>query len=139
MSVQQQTSFGLCQHTLFLDFLKHFCQHASRSKLHGTKKKKKTHFLDLQIKSYECLKFQEEVWAGRACAAVNEKELTTCAKSGGQEEKKIQEKWEQPDRPRRRPTAGRQPLVASRPWTADLRSPAGRRSTPVPVMLSQFF
>jgi hypothetical protein len=45
--------------------------------------------LDLRIKSYECLKFQGEIWAGRACAAANEKELTTCAKSGGQEEKKF--------------------------------------------------
>jgi hypothetical protein len=42
------------------------------------------------------LKFQGEVWAGRACAAANEKELTTCAKRGGQEEKKFQKKWEQP-------------------------------------------
>jgi hypothetical protein len=51
--------------------------------------RKKTHFLDLRIKSYGCLKFQGEVWAGRACAAANEKELTTCTKSGGQEEKKF--------------------------------------------------
>jgi hypothetical protein len=80
---------------------------------------KKTHFLDLRIKSYGCLKFQGEVWAGRACAAANEKELTTCAKSGGQEEKKIQEKWEQPNKSRHRP--------------------AGCGSTPVPVRLSQFF
>jgi hypothetical protein len=63
----------------------------SRSKLRG---KKKTHFLDLRIKSYGCLKFQGEVWVGRACAGANQQELTTCAKSGGQEEKKIQEKWE---------------------------------------------
>jgi hypothetical protein len=67
--------------------------------------KKKTHFLDLRIKSYGCLKFQGEVWAGRACATANEKELTTCAKKRGQEEKKIQEKWEQPDRSRRRSAA----------------------------------
>jgi hypothetical protein len=63
----------------------------SRSKLRG---KKKTHFLDLRIKSYGCLKFQGEVWVGRACAGANQQELTTFAKSGGQEEKKIQEKWE---------------------------------------------
>jgi hypothetical protein len=31
------------------------------------------------------LKFQGEVWAGRACAAANEEELTTCAKFWGQE------------------------------------------------------
>jgi hypothetical protein len=46
----------------------------SRSKLCG---KTKPHFLDLRIKSYGCLKFQGEVWAGRACAGGNEKELTT--------------------------------------------------------------
>jgi hypothetical protein len=41
--------------------------------------------LDLQIKSYECLKFQGEVRAGRACDGANGKELTTCAKFWGQE------------------------------------------------------
>ena len=51
------------------------------------------HFLDLRIKSYGCLKFQREVLAGRACVAANKKELTTCAKSVGQEGKKFQEKW----------------------------------------------
>jgi hypothetical protein len=70
--------------------------------------------LDLQIKSYGCLKFQGEVWARRACAAANEKELTTCAKSGGQEEKKIQKKWEQPDRSWHQPTVARQPRVDAR-------------------------
>jgi hypothetical protein len=83
--------------------------------------------LDLRIKSYGCLKFQEEVWAGRACATANEKELTTCAKSGGQEEKKIQKKWEQTDRSKRQPAAG------------DQRSPAGRGLTHGLVRLSQFF
>jgi hypothetical protein len=67
---------------------------------------KKTHLLDLRFKSYGCLKFQGEVWAERACAAANEKELTTCAKTGGQEEKKIQEKWEHPDRSKCQPVAG---------------------------------
>jgi hypothetical protein len=52
--------------------------------------KKESYFLDLRIKSYGCLKFQGEVWAGRACARANQQELTTCAKSGGQEEKKFQ-------------------------------------------------
>jgi hypothetical protein len=61
---------------------------------------KKMHFLDLRIKSYGCLKFQGEV---RAYAPTNEKELITCAKNAGQE-KKIQEKWVQPDKLRRRPT-----------------------------------
>jgi hypothetical protein len=41
---------------------------------------KKTHFLDLRIKCYGCLKFQGEVWAGRVGAGANEEELTTCAK-----------------------------------------------------------
>jgi hypothetical protein len=57
------------------------------------------------------LKFQGEVWAGRACAVANQQELTTCAKSGGQDGKKIQEKWEQPHRSKRPPTAGRRPTV----------------------------
>jgi hypothetical protein len=43
--------------------------------------RKKTHFLDLRIKSYGCLKFQGEVWAGRACVGANEKELTTLQKN----------------------------------------------------------
>jgi hypothetical protein len=34
------------------------------------------------------LKILEEVWAGRACAGVNEKELTTCGKKWGQKEGK---------------------------------------------------
>jgi hypothetical protein len=49
--------------------------------------KKKMHFLDLGIKSYGCLKFQGEVWAGWACDVANEKELTTlqmfCRGGGG--------------------------------------------------------
>jgi hypothetical protein len=44
------------------------------------------------------LKLQGEIWAGRACAAANEKELTTGAKSGRQDDnlKKIEflEVWE---------------------------------------------
>jgi hypothetical protein len=35
------------------------------------------HFLDLRIKSYGCLKFQGEVWAGRASAAANSKKMGT--------------------------------------------------------------
>jgi hypothetical protein len=42
------------------------------------------HFLDLRIKSYGCLKFQGEVWVGWACAAANEKELTTLQEFWGQ-------------------------------------------------------
>jgi hypothetical protein len=97
------------EHTLFLDFLKLFLNMRLIVSFAG----KKTHFLDLRIKSYGCLKFQGEVWAGRACAAANEKELTTCAKSGGQEEKKIQKKWEQPDRSRRQPAANGRLLVSA--------------------------
>jgi hypothetical protein len=105
MSVRRTNQFWSVslEHTLFLDFLKLFLNIRLIVSFAG---KKKTHFLDLRIKSYECLKFQGEVWAGRACAAANEKELTTCAKRGGQEEKKIQKKWEQPDRSRRQPAAG---------------------------------
>jgi hypothetical protein len=76
--------------------------------------KQKSYFLDLRIKSYGCLKFQGEVWAGRACDGANQQELTTCTKSGGQEEKKIQEKWELPHRRRCRPAAGRRPAAAGR-------------------------
>jgi hypothetical protein len=47
-------------HTIFR-FFETFREHASHSKLRGIKK---MHFLDLRIKSYGCLKFQGEVWAG---------------------------------------------------------------------------
>jgi hypothetical protein len=69
------------EHTLFLDFLKLFVNMRPVVSFAG---EKKTHFLDLRIKSYGCLKFQGEVWAGRACAAANEKELTTLKKFWGQ-------------------------------------------------------
>jgi hypothetical protein len=105
MSVRRTNRFWSVslEHTLLLDFLKLFVNMHLAASLAG---RKKMHFLDLRIKSYGCLKFQGEVWAGRACAAANEKELTICAKSGGQEEKKIQQKWEQPYRSRRQPAAG---------------------------------
>jgi hypothetical protein len=111
MSVRRTNRFWSVslEQTLFLDFLKLFVNMHLVASFAGRRKK---HFLDLRIKSYGCLKFQGEVWAGRACAAANEKELTTCAKSGGQEEKKIQQKWEQPDKFRRRPAAGGRPMVA---------------------------
>jgi hypothetical protein len=68
------------------------------------------------------LKFQGEVWAGRACTAANEKELTTCAKRGGQEEKKFKKNGNSPTGPGINP------------------QPAGdRRLTPGPIRLSQFF
>jgi hypothetical protein len=61
------------EYILYLDFLKLFVN----MHLVLSFTEKKTHFLDLQIKSYGCLKSQREVWAGRACAGANEKELTT--------------------------------------------------------------
>jgi hypothetical protein len=86
MSVQRTNRFWFVslEHTLFLDFLKLFVNMCLAISFTG---EKKTHFLDLRIKSYGCLKFQEEVWAGQACAAANEKELTTLIKfwgAGGQ-------------------------------------------------------
>jgi hypothetical protein len=93
MSVWRTNRFWLVslEHTLFLDFLKLFVNMRLVVSFGGGGG---THFLDLRIKSYGCLKFQGEVWAGRACAGANEKELTTlevvdCA-----------------------PTSGRRPLVA---------------------------
>jgi hypothetical protein len=41
--------------------------------------------LDLRFKSYGCLKFLGEVWAGRACAGANEEELIICKKIWRQE------------------------------------------------------
>jgi hypothetical protein len=100
------------EHTLFWEFLKLFVNIRLALNFAG---KQKSDFLDLQIKCYGCLKFQGEVWAGRACAAANQQELTTCIKSGGQEEKTFQEKWELPQRLRRQPAAGGRPAVAPRP------------------------
>jgi hypothetical protein len=68
------------------------------------------------------LKFQGEVWAGRACAAANEKELSTCAKRGGQEGKNFKKNGNSSTSP-----------------VGDQRSPAGRGLTPGPIGLSQFF
>jgi hypothetical protein len=75
MSVRWTNRFWFVslEHTLFLDLLKLFANMRLVASFAGKKK----HFLDLRIKSYECLKFQGEVWAGRACAAANDKELTT--------------------------------------------------------------
>ena len=70
------------EQTLFLDFLKLF----ENMRLAVSFAGKKMHFLDLQIKNYGCyLKFQGEVWIGRACAGANDEELTTCAKFWRQE------------------------------------------------------
>jgi hypothetical protein len=46
--------------------------------------------LGATVQSYRCLKLLGELWAGQARVATNQQELTTCAKSGGQEKKKIQ-------------------------------------------------
>jgi hypothetical protein len=100
------------EHTLFLDFLKLSVNMHLALSFAG---KQKSYFLDLRIKSYGCLKFQGEVWAGRACAGANQQELTTCTKSGGQEEKTFQEKWELPHRRRCRSAAGGRPLVSGQP------------------------
>jgi hypothetical protein len=83
MSVRRTNRFWSVshEHTLLLDFLKLFVNMRLTVSFVG---KKKTHFLDLRNKSYGCLNFQGEVWAGRACAAANEEELTTCAKFYGQ-------------------------------------------------------
>jgi hypothetical protein len=89
--------------------------------------KKKSYFLDPRIKSYGCLKFQGEVWAGRACAGANQQELTTCAKSGGQGEKKFKKKGYSPTAVAstcgRRATAGRWPVLSGQPSGADHWSP----------------
>jgi hypothetical protein len=83
--------------------------------------------LDLQIKSYACLKFQGEVWAGRACAAANEKELTNCAKNRGQEEEKKSRKMGTARQAEvsthgRRATAGHRLALGHRPAGGDLWS-----------------
>jgi hypothetical protein len=110
MSVRRTNRFWLVslEHTLFFDFLKLFVNMRLALSFAG---KQKSYFLDLQIKSYGCLKFQGEVLAGRVCAGANQQELTTCTKSGGQEEKNIQEKWELPHRRRCRSAVARWPRV----------------------------
>jgi hypothetical protein len=47
--------------TLFLDFLKLFVK---MRLVISFARLKKSYFLDLRIKSYECLKFLGEIWAG---------------------------------------------------------------------------
>jgi hypothetical protein len=128
MSVRRTNRFWSVslEHTLFLDFLKLFLNMRLALSFAG---KKKSYFLDLRIKSYGCLKFQGEVWAGRACAGANQQELTTCTKSGGQEEKTFQGKWELPHRSKRRPAAGGRPLVAGQPSAADFRTATTGRRT----------
>jgi hypothetical protein len=92
--------------------------------------KQKSYFLDLRIKSYGCLKFQGEVWAGRACAGANQQELTTCTKSGGQERKKNSRKMgtapqAQVSTRGRRATASRRLALGHQPEGSDQRSGPG--------------
>jgi hypothetical protein len=82
MSVRQTNRFWSVslELTLFLDFLKLYL----KMHLAASFAEKKSYFLDLRIKSYGCLKFLGEVWAGRACAGANEEELTKHQKFWGQ-------------------------------------------------------
>jgi hypothetical protein len=82
------------------------------------------------------LKFQGEVWAGRACAGTNQQELPTCTKSGGWEEKKFKKNGNCPTGPGadlrlvaspRPPTGGRQPLVGAWSHGHDWAPTVGRR------------
>jgi hypothetical protein len=115
------------EHTLFLDFLKLFVNMRLALSFAG---KQKSYFWDLRIKSYGCLKFQGEVWAGRACAGANQQELTTCTKKGEQEKKKISQKMgttpqAQVSTRGRRATAGRWPALGRRPLVAGLPATSG--------------
>jgi hypothetical protein len=131
MSVRRTNRFWsvLLEHTLFLDFLKLFVNMRLAVSFAG---KQKTYYLDLRIKSYGCLKFEGEVWAGRACAAANEEELTACAKFCGQGGWARGARGGQSGAPAlgRLPTAGRggRPLSAQRSATAGRqgRATAGR-------------
>jgi hypothetical protein len=67
---------------LFLVFFKLFLKMRLTVTFVGIKK---SNFLDLWIKSYGCLKFLGEVWAGQACARANEEELTKYKKNWRQE------------------------------------------------------
>jgi hypothetical protein len=64
--------------------------------------------LDLQIKSYGCLKILGEVWAGWAYARANEGGLTKCAQKMGQGGGKGGGKGQKKDSQGR----GQRPLVA---------------------------
>jgi hypothetical protein len=105
-------------HTIFR-FFETFYEDASPSKLHRSTK---IFFLDLRIKSYGCLKFLGEVWAGWACVGDNQQELTTCAKSEGRRKLLYfaQGEFGAPGHGRqviagRRVTAGWRPAVAYQP------------------------
>jgi hypothetical protein len=126
MSVRRTNRFWSVslEHTLFLDFLKLFVNMRLTLSFAG---KQKSYFLDLWIKSYGCLKFQGEVWAGRACAGANQQELTTCTKSGRKKKNS-----------RKMVTCPTGAGVDPRP-AGDQRLPASRGSTPTPVGQFNFF
>jgi hypothetical protein len=111
MSIRRTNRFWSMslEHTLFLDFPKLFLNMRLAISFAG---REKMHFLDLRIKSYGCLKFQGEVWAGRVCVGANQQELTTCVV--GQEEKRISRKMGTA-RQAQVSTRGRRPTVARRP------------------------
>jgi hypothetical protein len=55
--------------TLLVDFLKLLVKMHLTIYFTGVQK---SYFSDLRIKSYGCLKFLGEVWAGQECAAANQ-------------------------------------------------------------------
>jgi hypothetical protein len=116
MSVRRTNRFWSVslEHTLFLDFLKLFVNMHLAVSFAG---KQKTHYLDLRIKSYGYLKFQGEVWAGRACAGANQQELTTCTKVEGRKKKNFKKNGNCPTGADvdPRPVGDRRPAVARRP------------------------
>jgi hypothetical protein len=141
MSVRRTNRFWSVslEHTLFLDFLKLFVNMPLAVSFAG---KQKTHYLNLRIKSYGCLKFEGEVWAGRACVAANEEELTACAKFCGQGGWVRGAGGGQSGAPAlgRSPTAIR-PEVSDRgsPGTGDRRSGSGRRAAAGRSLSVHFF
>jgi hypothetical protein len=131
MSVRRTNRFWSVslEHTLFLDFLKHFVNMRLAVSFAG---KQKTHYLDLWIKSYGCLKFEGEVWARRACAAANKEELAACAKFCGQGGWAMGAGGGQSGAPAlgRSPTALRSEVGNhGSPGTGDCWSGSGRRAT----------
>jgi hypothetical protein len=90
MSVRRTNRFWSVslEHTLFLDFLKLFVNMRLALSFAG---KQKSYFLDR---------------AGQACDGANQQELTTCTKSGGQEEKKFKKNGNCPHMRRCQPAAG---------------------------------
>jgi hypothetical protein len=113
--------------SIFFRFFETFCEHAPWNKLHGS-----TNFIifgPTDQKLWEKIKLGE-MWVRRACARTNEQELTTCAKTCGQEEGR--EFWQERVLGTRvglagnhwSPTrghavwVGRRPMIAHQPWLA---------------------